>query len=127
VAHIEPGVGEIASPTSELAGRAEWLRHVMSSRWPDLEPGLRSWRQNVLDTLCAFATPTVVFTHFIAINVAVGAATGQDPVVCFAPDNASRTVIDVIDGRLHLITRGAPVSTAPGEAHAAVASDPMVQ
>jgi broad specificity phosphatase PhoE len=39
-----------------------------------------------------------VFTHFVAINVLVGAATGDDRVWSCSPAHASVTVIDV-DGR----------------------------
>ncbi len=45
-------------------------------------------------------------SHFIAINVAVGNATNDDRVISFRPDNCSRTVLEVIDGTLHLVERG---------------------
>ena len=45
-----------------------------------MAPG--SYRDSVLRYGC------VVFSHFIAINAAVGYATGDDRVVSFRPDNA---------------------------------------
>jgi broad specificity phosphatase PhoE len=114
-ARVEPAVGEITSPMTGLADRAAWLGRIMSSRWPDLDGDLQAWRRRVIDALCALSAPTVVFTHFIAINVAVGAATGDDVVVCFAPDHASRTVLEVVDGRLQLIARGAAMTSATAE------------
>jgi broad specificity phosphatase PhoE len=53
----------------------------------------------------------VIISHFVAINAAIGAATGDDRVVIRRLDNCSRTTIDVDDGRLVLIEGGAEADT----------------
>jgi hypothetical protein len=53
----------------------------------------------------------VVHSHFIAINVVVGAALGDDRVVCFAPDNCSWTVVDVTGDSISLVTLGEQATT----------------
>jgi broad specificity phosphatase PhoE len=94
-ARVEPRVGEIATPDGiGLADRGSWLRELMGLRWPELSNGLQAWRQGVLDALSELRRDTVVVTHYIAINVALGAVTGDDRVVHTAPENASVTVID---------------------------------
>jgi broad specificity phosphatase PhoE len=94
-ARVEARVGEIATPDGiGLADRGTWLRGLMGRRWPDLSNDLQAWRQGVLDGLAELTTDTVVVTHYIAINVAVGAASGDDRVVHTAPAYASVTVID---------------------------------
>ena len=108
---VEPGIGEIPSPTDDLTARTTWLRQIMTGTWDDAGPEVRTWRQGVLDTLTGQSTGAVAFSHFIAINAAVGAATGDPRVVCFLPDNGSRTVVDVVDGRLRLVERGAEAET----------------
>ena len=110
-ARVEPAVGEIPSPMDEPELRGAWLRRVMASGWPAQPDDLRAWRQEVVDTLRGLARPTVVVTHFIAINAAVGAAESDDRVVCFEPDHCSITVLDVEDGRLRLVRRGAERAT----------------
>ena len=45
------------------------------------------------------------------INVAVGIAEGDDRVLGFAPDHCSITVLDVEDGALRLVRRGAQRAT----------------
>jgi broad specificity phosphatase PhoE len=65
----------------------------------------------VVDALVALPRPTLVVTHFVAINVAVLFAEGDDRVVGFAPDNCSVTVLDVEDGRLRLVRRGVERAT----------------
>jgi broad specificity phosphatase PhoE len=108
---VEPGIGEIPSPTDDLAARASWLGPIMRGTWADAGPEVKAWRQRVLDTLTSQSTDAVAFSHFIAINVAVGEAIGDPRVVCFLPDNGSRTAIDVADGRLRLVERGAEAET----------------
>jgi len=111
VARIEPAVAEIASPEPGLTERGEWLRAVMARRWSEVSPDLRSWRRGVVDALSAIAETSVVVSHYIAINVAVGQATGDDRVVAFAPDNCSVTIVDVEHGTLRLVERGAEAAT----------------
>ena len=99
-ARIEPRVGEI-----------QWLRRIMPGRWAELDLSLRRWRDDVIDALTAISADTVVVTHFVAINATVAAALNDPRVTCFRPDYCSRTVIDVADGNLFLVERGAEAAT----------------
>jgi broad specificity phosphatase PhoE len=83
-ARIEPAVGEIPSPMEDPAARGVWLRGVMAGVWSAQAEELRAWRQRVVDALVALPRPTLVVTHFVAINVAVLFAEGDDRVVGFA-------------------------------------------
>ncbi|HUJ48347.1 MAG TPA: hypothetical protein VLV55_14525, partial [Rhizomicrobium sp.] len=56
--------------------------------------------------LLAIPEDTAVFTHYIAINVAIGAAAGDDRVVVFSPDNCSVTILETDGGVLRLIEKG---------------------
>jgi broad specificity phosphatase PhoE len=111
---IEERVGEIPSPTKDLMGRAQWLQDVMGERWSNLGEDLHAWRQGVIEALLALDADSVVFTHFIAINVVVGAATGDDRVVCFWPDNGSITIVEADGSSLSLIERGDEPVTEDG-------------
>ena len=110
-ARVEPAVAEIPSCEEDLARRGEWLRSVMAARWAELPPDLRAWRAAVVDTLVAIRETSVVMSHYVAINVALGHATGDDRVLCFAPDHCSVTLIDVANGALSLVERGAEAAT----------------
>jgi broad specificity phosphatase PhoE len=111
---IEPRVAEIPSPTEDLAARSIWLREAMQGRWRDLPADLNDWRTALIDCLLALREDTVVFCHFVAINVAVGAATGDDRLVNFSPDNASVTRLANADRRLRIIELGREANTAVG-------------
>ena len=103
---IEPRVAEIPSPTDDLEARTAWLRQAMSGTWADLEPRYRAWRDGVVECLLGLPTDTVVFSHFIAINAAVGHVRGDDRLVSFRPDNASITHLSNDGGRLTLHALG---------------------
>lgn len=105
-AQVEPAVAEIPTPGADPPARAAWLREIMHGRWTDLAEQHWQWRRRVIDTLVALPQSTVVTTHFIAINVAVGAATEDDRIICCEPDHCSCTVLEVRDGRLHMISLG---------------------
>ena len=112
-ARVEPAVGEIPTPDDvPLTTRGPWLRSVMTRRWADVDPPLRQWRDHVLDALVALPASTVVVSHFVAINVAVGAATTDDRVISFSPDHCSVTVVEVEGGALRLVERGAEGTAA---------------
>lgn len=108
---IEPRLAEIPSPGLSLAARGPWLRNVMQGHWREQSADLRAWRQALVECLLAIDTDTAIFSHFVAINVAVGAAEGDDQVLLFRPDNGSITRIAVDGGRLELLERGNEAET----------------
>jgi broad specificity phosphatase PhoE len=91
---------EIPAPPLALGERHEWLANAMRGTWQQLQAGAPTgspdyldWRQSVLKKLAALQHDCVLFTHFVAINVVVGAARHSEAVVCFRPDHASMTVV----------------------------------
>lgn len=108
---LEERIAEIPSPTTRLKERAAWLRGVMGGKWTDLEPSLLEWRQAMIAWVLAQETNAVAFSHFIAINVLVGAATNADDLITFAPDNGSITRLDNSGGTLKLVELGRQAQT----------------
>lgn len=113
--HMEPAVeervGEIRLPSETPADRVRWLKEVMADQWPNLDRDLQQWRREVIEALLSIKTDTVVFTHYIAINAAVGHAIGDDRVVSFRPDNASITILETNANKIYLVERGAEADT----------------
>lgn len=108
---IESRVAEIPSPTDDLRKRARWLGGIMGERWSGLPEELHAWRREMIECVAGYTGDCVVFCHFIAINVVVGAATGAEAMISFRPDNGSVTRIGVEEGRLSLIELGAEGAT----------------
>ena len=108
---IEKRVGEIPPPGKGLIDRGVWLGEVMTQKWPDLSRNLQIWREGIIEVLLSLDRETVVFSHFIAINAAVGKATGDKRVLSFMPDNGSITVISTDNGGLQLVRLGSQGET----------------
>src|SRR5690606_23323806 len=111
----EPRVGEVATPEG-VTDRRAWLQQNFPWRgsarrlWADLDPTLRDWRNDVLAWARGCEQDCAVFSHFIAINVIVGAAAGGEATIAFRPDHASITEITSSGGRLQLVRLGAEMS-----------------
>jgi len=107
----EPSICEAVAeiPTPEGLSpktRVPWLREFMGGTWRGADAKLVAWRDDVIRTLTSIASDTVIFSHFIAINVGVGHVISDDRVVLFAPDNCSVTIFEVDGKTLKLIERG---------------------
>jgi broad specificity phosphatase PhoE len=98
---IEPRVAEIPSPTGHtLETRIGWLRAVMAGTWSQViasdGPRYANYRTELLAALASLPNDAVVFSHFIAINVVIGAATGDDRMVIASLDNCSVTTVTTV-------------------------------
>jgi broad specificity phosphatase PhoE len=117
-ATVLPAVAEIPSPPIDREAKREWLTAGMAGTWRELHRAAPAgsidyldWRRSVVDALVALPHDCVVFTHYIAINVAAGAAQKRDEVLCFRPDHASVTVLDVGASGLRLVELGREAQT----------------
>ncbi len=112
---IEPRVAEVPSPIG--TERAVWFQQTLASSWHEvarcgnaLQPGyeslLAAWRRDVAEAILACSGDTVVFSHFVPINVLAGLALGQSRVTCLRLDHASVTVFETVAGDVRLIESG---------------------
>lgn len=111
---VEPSVREIPSPEEAVSDRRQWLQAVMSGTWAQADAWLRPWRRGVLDTLLNLQRDSVVVSHFVAINVAVGAALDDDQVTLFRPNNCSITMLETDGESLSLLELGEALETEVG-------------
>jgi broad specificity phosphatase PhoE len=114
--HVEPrvedAVAEIPSPEGvAMADRIDWLRAAMQGSWSDLAPRYVAFRDEIVQFLVALQADAVVFSHFVAINAAIGAAIGDDRLVVRSLDNCSVTIVDVMSGSLQLVESGHEADT----------------
>lgn len=113
---IEPLVTEIPSPVGyPLDNRVVWLREAMAGTWS--ECAARSgqvyadYRRGVADAVRSATSDTVVFSHFVAINAVIGAATDDDRVVIASLDNCSVTTFETDGNVLRLVEVGGEADT----------------
>lgn len=100
-------------PLSETNGsaNAQWLKQFMGGTWQDAQPFQKAWRTTCLGRLRGLQRDSVIITHYIVVNMIVGAATNDNRTIVFQPDNASITILDVEDGALRLIEQGRQAAT----------------
>lgn len=110
-------VAEVFDPSLPPADRQAMIGPFMAGRWSEQNEILRAWRQRVLDALleigldaAAKEQDVIIVSHYIAIGVAIGEATGDDRVVPVPIANCSITTLEVGDG-------GFRVQSAAGIAH----------
>ncbi len=104
---IEPAVAEIPSPKGmSLDARVVWLRKLMAGSWRDVPPELAQWREACIAAIAGRTEDAVIFSHYVAINVLVGAAEGDDRVVVFSPENCAVTLLDTNTGPLRVLVKG---------------------
>jgi broad specificity phosphatase PhoE len=114
---VVPAIREIPSPTDDLRQRRTWLGQIIASTWDQVaetDVWLLPWRRALLDTLLALREDTVVVSHFIAINVAVGAAQNDERLTLFWPSNGSITVMETDGANLSLLELGQDSKTEVG-------------
>jgi broad specificity phosphatase PhoE len=110
---IDARVGEIPTPAALTAEeRPDWLRRAFQGRWRDIQGDLDyvAWTRTVALGV-ALHPGAAVFSHFVALNAAVAAATGDEAVAVFRPDHASVTVFEKTDAGLLLVAKGGEAST----------------
>lgn len=101
---------EIPTPVP-LAERQNWLRVIARQNWAEQHAMVREWRQSLLQQLQQIRHPTVVFTHFMVLNAIVGALSAEEKVLCFLPDNASVTTLQLSEGSLQMLELGHQLKT----------------
>lgn len=105
-------VREIPSPEGYVMGeRVEWLRTVMAGEWGALGPRYTGYRDAVVDFVVGLDGPTVVFSHFVAINAVIGACLDDDRLVIRRLDNCSVTTVSNDAGALRLLAGGSEADT----------------
>ena len=105
---VIPEVGEVVPREYDPAQRGRFLGQLLGGVWSRQEDWLQAWRADVIAALvraAARSPDVVVVTHFVAINVAIGAATASDAVTVTHVENCSVTTFDVLGGRLALRSR----------------------
>ena len=102
---------EIPSPGISLLERKNWLQEVFKKNISDLDKPQQNWQSNILLTLKDLSEPTIIFSHFMVINIVVSTLKDDPRVVSFYPDNCSITELKSDEGKLNLISTGNELQT----------------
>ncbi|WP_341703266.1 histidine phosphatase family protein [Ferrovibrio sp.] len=113
---VSPAFSEIPTPPDVaqqgITARGPWLQQLAGQRYPTQPPIIRAWREGLVGMLRTGRYDSVIFTHFMVINAAIGAALGDDRLVIAQPDYCSCTVLESNGRSLTLVSRGPEAVTA---------------
>ncbi|MEP7214816.1 MAG: histidine phosphatase family protein [Anaerolineaceae bacterium] len=103
-------VAEVFDPSMPSGERQAMIGPFMAGKWSDQPDVLRQWRARVVSALLEMGLAAeasggnlVVVSHYIAIGVAIGEATGNDLVVPTPIANCSITSLKVGHGGFTLL------------------------
>ena len=102
---------EIPSHGVSLLERKNWLQEVFKKNINDLERPQQVWQSKILSALKDLTEPTIIFSHFMVINIVVSTLKNDPRVVSFYPDNCSITELGSNKGKLNLISTGSELQT----------------
>ena len=109
---INPLFAEIPSPGINLSERKEWLQKIFRMKLSDLETPQKKWKDAIIAELENINTPTIIFSHFMVINIIVSYLKKSDFIVNFYPDNCSITNLSKNGkGEIELINLGSELQT----------------
>ena len=96
---------ELPSP-GDLNERKDWIQRVLKGRWSELPELVHDWQHDLVATIQAFQTPTVIFSHFLVINTVAAYMSGKDDVLQCLPANGSVHHLRVEEGSWQWVDRG---------------------
>jgi len=96
---IHQEVSEIPTPSNiAFDQRGPWLQQAMAGTWQELGQQFVDYKNDIGNFVKNLQHDTVIFSHFIAINVVIGEALSDDRLVVKSLDNCSVTTVVVHDG-----------------------------
>ena len=109
---INPIFAEIPSPGINLSERKEWLQKIFKMKLSDLETPQKKWKDAIVGEIENLNYPTIIFSHFMVINIIVSYLKKNDLVVSFYPDNCSITNLSMDnEGKIKIINLGSELQT----------------
>ncbi len=107
---INPLFSEIPSPGISISERKEWLAKIFQMKIKDLGTPQKKWKSAIISEIENISKPSIIFSHFMVINIIVSYLINSDLVVNFYPDNCSITKL-FKNRKIKLIHLGSELQT----------------
>jgi broad specificity phosphatase PhoE len=109
---IHAEVSEIPTPSNiAFDQRGPWLQQAMAGTWQELGQQFVDYKNDIGNFVKNLQHDTVIFSHFIAINVVIGEALSDDRLVVKSLDNCSVTTVVVHEGTFTIEEMGREADT----------------
>lgn len=93
-------------PEMPLAERLSWLKRCAQSSWEQADPAVMEWRNQILHQVFELPTDSVVFSHFMVMNVVYGFLQQTSSMVSYQPDYCSVLTLHESDARWCVLDAG---------------------
>ena len=103
---IDDAFSEIPASNIKHERRMEWLKCMMNMDIAMLPKDVKEWRSRIIKKLKNIKSNSIIFSHFMVINVVVGYVKNHPMLLSMYPDNGSLTKIKVSNGKISLIKIG---------------------
>tara|TARA_B100000965_G_C19495902_1_gene715208 strand:- start:9 stop:575 length:567 start_codon:yes stop_codon:yes gene_type:complete len=84
--------------------RFEWLKDISTRKIEMLPEDIKNWRERIITETLSLKNNSIIFCHFMVINVLVGYAIKKDQLLHFYPDNASINEIEIKGKEISVIS-----------------------
>ena len=84
--------------------RFEWLKDISTRKLETLPNDIKNWRERIIAETLSLKNNSIIFCHFMVINVLVGYAIKKDRLLHFYPDNASITEIEIENKKMSVVS-----------------------
>tara|TARA_B100000989_G_scaffold60287_1_gene41342 strand:+ start:170 stop:733 length:564 start_codon:yes stop_codon:yes gene_type:complete len=88
---------EIPSDNIHLSKKKEWFNKLIKTKKDDLPDNIKKWRDDILTKTKSFSQNTIIFTHFMVMNLLVSEFKSKDTLMCFYPENTSILKIEIMN------------------------------
>ena len=86
---IDNHFSEIPSSNIKASEKREWLKKVMTMNIDDLPTEVSVWRDSIISKTLSFTNNTIIFSHFMVMNVLASYANSEQRLLSFYPDYTS--------------------------------------
>jgi probable phosphoglycerate mutase len=94
---------EIPSTGILMKDKMEWLGSISSMPIEDLPLEVAAWRKEIITSLLSIKNNTIIFSHFMVMNVLASYANGEQRLLSFYPDYTSFIKIVLRNGSIYSI------------------------
>ncbi len=94
---------EIPATGVQMKDKMEWLGNISSMPIEDLPLEVAVWRKEIITSLLLTKSNTVIFSHFMVMNVIASYARGEQRLLSFYPDYTSFIKIVLRNESIHSI------------------------
>ena len=91
---------EIPSEGIKLEDKIDWLKKISSMPFKDLPNSVIDWQERIIKEILSFKQNSVIFSHFMVMNIVFGYINSSSKLLSFYPDYTSSIKVTLKDNEI---------------------------